>query len=140
MSSTESITYSSTRGGEKGLDFRTVVMQGLARDRGLFVPDDMPAVSPQELASWRALAYADLAVNVIRKFVKDDQIPEAKLREIVHRSCGAFRHEDVTPVVPVAGHAILVCSQCFVSPQCVKGVPSPTHYSHVNSFLPRLVL
>jgi hypothetical protein len=111
MSSTESVTYSSTRGGEKGLDFRTVVMQGLARDRGLFVPDTMPSVSPEELASWRGLSYADLAVCVIRKFVGDDQVPEAKLRDIVHRSCAAFRHKDVTPVVPVAGHAILVRSQ-----------------------------
>jgi threonine synthase len=103
-----SVTYSSTRGGQRGLDFRTVVMQGLARDRGLFVPDSVPSVSPGELESWRALPFAELAVRVIRKFVQEDQVPEAKLREIVHRSCGAFRHKDVTPVVSAGGHAILV--------------------------------
>jgi threonine synthase len=105
-----SVTYSSTRGGQKGLDFRTVVMQGLARDRGLFVPDRMPSVSPSEIEAWRALSYADLAVSVIRRFVSDDQVPERKLREIVHKSCGAFRHADVTPVVNVNGHAVLVRS------------------------------
>ena len=67
-----SVTYSSTRGGQKNLDFRTVVMQGLAHDRGLFVPDSMPSVTSGELESWRSLSYPDLAVKVISKFVKED--------------------------------------------------------------------
>lgn len=83
-------------------------MQGLAHDRGLFVPDEMPAVSPQELAAWRDLSYPDLSVQIIRKFVQDDQVPLAILQDIVYRSCAAFRHADVTPVVPVNGHAVLV--------------------------------
>jgi threonine synthase len=103
-----SVTYSSTRGGQKHLDFRTVVMTGLARDRGLFVPDTFPQVTKDELESWRNLSYPDLAVKVISKFVQDDQVPAEKLDDIVKRSCAAFRHEDVTPVVSVGGHKILV--------------------------------
>ena len=105
-----SVTYSSTRGEEsqKGLDFRTVVMTGLAHDRGLFVPDSLPEVSKDELESWRSLSYPELAVKVIAKFVKDDQVPLDVLTDIVTRSCGAFRSEDVTPVVEVGGHTILV--------------------------------
>eukprot|EP00538_Stauroneis_constricta_P004592 CAMPEP_0119546100 /NCGR_PEP_ID=MMETSP1352-20130426/656_1 /TAXON_ID=265584 /ORGANISM="Stauroneis constricta, Strain CCMP1120" /LENGTH=472 /DNA_ID=CAMNT_0007590763 /DNA_START=96 /DNA_END=1514 /DNA_ORIENTATION=+ len=102
-----SITYSSTRGGQKNLDFRTVVMTGLAHDRGLFVPDSFPTVSKDELEQWRGLSYADLAVNVIAKFVGEDQVPAEKLADIVKRSCAAFRHEDVTPVIQVGGHAVL---------------------------------
>ena len=109
MSSTStSVTYSSTRGGQKHLDFRTVVMTGLAHDRGLFVPDTLPTVSPQELQEWSSLSFSDLAVQVISKFVQDDQVPAAKLKDIVYRSCAAFRHVDVTPVVSVNGHSILV--------------------------------
>lgn len=104
----KSVTYSSTRGGQKKLDFRTVVMQGLARDRGLFVPDTIPTLEMNEVESWRSLGYADLAVAVISKFVGDDQVPAAKLKEIVHKSCGPFTHEDVTPVIQVGGHAVLV--------------------------------
>jgi hypothetical protein len=103
-----SVTYSSTRGGQKNLDFRSAVMTGLAHDRGLFVPDSMPTVSKEELEAWRSLSYPDLAVKVISKFVKDDQVPAEKLADIVKRSCAAFRHEDVTPVVDVGGHAVLV--------------------------------
>ena len=106
-----SVTYSSTRGGQKNLDFRHVVMQGLAHDRGLFVPDSMPQVSLDELEAWRKLSYADLAVKVISKFVQDDQVPAEKLKEIVTKSCAAFRSPDVTPVVSVGGHHILV-KQC----------------------------
>ncbi|KAG7346272.1 threonine synthase [Nitzschia inconspicua] len=102
-----SVTYSSTRGGQKNLDFRTVVMTGLARDKGLFVPDAIPQVTKDELESWRTLKYPDLAVKVISKFVQEDQVPAEKLEDIVKRSCAAFRHEDVTPVVSVGGHKIL---------------------------------
>lgn len=103
-----SVTYSSTRGGQKNLDFRTVVMQGMAHDRGLFVPDSFPEVSADELEAWRNLSYADLAVNVIGKFVLDDQVPRDKLQDIVTRSCAAFRSDEVTPIVNVGGHAVLV--------------------------------
>ena len=103
-----SVTYSSTRGGQKSLDFRTVVMTGLAHDRGLFVPDSLPKVTAEELASWKSLSYNELAVEVIRKFVKEDQVPYEKLKDIVGRSCDSFRTSDVTPVIDVGGHAILV--------------------------------
>jgi threonine synthase len=103
-----SITYSSTRGGQHNLDFRTVVMTGLAHDRGLFVPDTFPQVEKDELESWRSLSFPDVAINVLSKYVKDDQVPADKLADIVKRSCAAFRHEEVTPVIDVAGHKVLV--------------------------------
>ena len=115
MTSSPSVTYSSTRGGQKNLSFREVVMQGLAHDRGLFVPDSFPQVTTEELESWRGLSYADLAVNVIGKFVHDDQVPRTKLEDIVKRSCAAFRTKDVTPIVYHGGLSILVRS-----PSCIK--------------------
>lgn len=110
MSADKSVTYSSTRGcpTQANLSFRDVVMRGLSHDRGLFVPDAFPTVTKEEVESWRSLPYHELATNVIGKFVKDDQVPRAKLAEIVEKSCAAFRSEDVTPVVDVGGHMILV--------------------------------
>jgi threonine synthase len=83
-------------------------MQGLASDKGLFVPDSIPTVTPQELEAWQSLSYVDLAIQVIRKFVQDDQIPLERLTHIVQTSCSAFSTPEVTPVVQVGGHAILV--------------------------------
>jgi len=102
------ITYSSTRGGQKNLSFRDVVMIGLAHDRGLFVPDTFPTVTPEELESWRSLNYSDLATNVIRKFVGEEDVPFEELKRIVKVSCDAFREDDVTPVIEMNGHFILV--------------------------------
>mmetsp|Transcript_8954 Transcript_8954/g.16895 ORF Transcript_8954/g.16895 Transcript_8954/m.16895 type:complete len:513 (+) Transcript_8954:238-1776(+) len=104
-----SITYSSTRGCEtqKNMSFRDVVMSGLAHDRGLFVPDSVPTLTMEEIESWRSLSYADLAVEVMAKFVDEDQVPRKKLKDIVKRSCASFRHKDVTPVVEKGGHYIL---------------------------------
>ena len=111
-SSSKSVTYSSTRGcpSQKSISFRTAVMRGLAHDRGLFVPETIPHVSAEELESWRPLGYADLAVEVIAKFVKDDEVPRDILEGIVHKSCDAFRSEEVTPLVKVDGHYVLVSS------------------------------
>ncbi len=104
----KSVTYSSTRGAQKNLTFREAVMTGLAHDRGLFVPDSLPHVTAEELDAWKSLIFKDLAVEVIRKFVKDDQVPLSKLKDIVGRSCDAFRSDEVTPVIAVGGHSILV--------------------------------
>jgi len=82
-------------------------MTGLAHDRGLFVPDSLPSVSPTELEKWRSFSFPDLAVAVISKFVGDDQVPRENLEDIVKRSCAAFRSDEVTPVIEVGGHAIL---------------------------------
>lgn len=115
-----SVTYSSTRGCEtqKHLSFRDVVMQGLAHDRGLFVPDSFPVVTKAELESWRSLPYPELAIKVISKFVEDDQVPKKKLEEIVKKSCAAFRSPEVTPVTEVGGHFVLV-SNFTISMKCV---------------------
>ena len=88
-------------------------MTGLAHDRGLFIPDSFPTVSKDELEAWRSLSYPDLAVEVISKFVGEDQVPRAKLEDIVKRSCASFRSEDVTPVIEKGGHYILVCLTLF---------------------------
>lgn len=41
--------YCSTRGGKKGVSFEDVVLGGLATDRGLYVPEELPTVSSDEL-------------------------------------------------------------------------------------------
>ena len=107
-----SVTYSSTRGQHNHILFRDVVMIGLANDKGLFIPDTIPKVSDEELQMWRT-QYKDnfpaLAIAILSKFVKEDQVPYEQLQSIIQRSCSSFRHSDVTPVVSVGGHSILVC-------------------------------
>ena len=64
--------YISTRGGGQAKSFEDVVLTGLAPDGGLFVPEQLPAFSAQEIASWRGLSYEELAYQVMAPFVGDE--------------------------------------------------------------------
>jgi threonine synthase len=72
--------YISTRGALKDapLSFCDAMLTGLAPDGGLLWPVAMPHVTPAELESWRRLSYADLAFELLSKFI-DDIDPETLL-------------------------------------------------------------
>jgi threonine synthase len=65
--------YLSTRGAlsDTPLSFCDAMLTGLAPDGGLLWPVAMPRVTAAALDSWRHLAYADLAFEVLSKFVDD---------------------------------------------------------------------
>ena len=44
-----SITYKSTRGGQSALSFEQVVLGGLANDKGLFIPEQVPLFTPEQI-------------------------------------------------------------------------------------------
>ncbi|KAK5317254.1 threonine synthase, partial [Exophiala xenobiotica] len=94
--------YSSTRFHDSSLQeffsFEEVVLKGLASDGGLFHPDLIPNVR-QDYLDWKDLSFSDLAYEVIRRYVDEDEISDSELRDIVHRSYSTFRHEDVVPTI-----------------------------------------
>ena len=69
----------STRGGINRATFQEAVTSGLAPDGGLYVPETIPSVSREELQSWSALKYPQLAEKVIRLFVSEEEIPSTDL-------------------------------------------------------------
>ena len=97
--------YISTRGGIQPIGFKDAVMMGLATDGGLLLPEKYPQITRQQLENWRALGYADLALQVISPFVGD--VPLADLKDLIDRSYAAFNHPDVTPVARHDGVYIL---------------------------------
>ena len=98
------IRYISTRGRQAPLAFQDAVMTGLARDGGLLIPDRIPNVAGR-LAEWQDLDYTDLAFEIIRLFI--DDLPEARLREMITAAYAAFAHPDVAPVVRVGNLHVL---------------------------------
>ncbi len=98
------IRYISTRGRQAPLAFQDAVMTGLARDGGLLIPDRIPDVAGR-LAEWQDLDYTDLAFEIIRLFI--DDLPEARLREMITAAYAAFAHPDVAPVVRVGNLHVL---------------------------------
>jgi threonine synthase len=94
--------YISTRGGVEPKSFEEVVLTGLAEDGGLFVPEQLPKFSTEEIASWGDLSYEELALKIITPFV-GGSIPENDLRQLIEKSYAGFRHEAVAPLIQ-AGH------------------------------------
>ncbi|MCW8885410.1 MAG: threonine synthase [Motiliproteus sp.] len=95
--------YISTRGQAPALNFEEVLLAGLASDGGLYVPEELPKFSKEEIASWAGLSYADLAKKIIAPFVADT-IPQQDLNAIIddtYSTAGGdrvFAHDAVAPL------------------------------------------
>ncbi|NVK31454.1 MAG: threonine synthase [Gammaproteobacteria bacterium] len=90
--------YHSTRGQAPELSFADVVLTGLARDGGLYLPKTWPTVDVQTLQHWKTLSYAELATEVLSLFVGDD-ISNAELAAICEDAYAQFTHPAVAPLV-----------------------------------------
>jgi len=90
--------YVSTRGGMPPTPFTGILLEGLAPDGGLSMPETYPQVSRADLDAWRRLGYRDLAFAIFSRFM--DDIPSADLRDIVDRTytAAAFGSDDITPL------------------------------------------
>jgi threonine synthase len=89
------MNYISTRGagiGERHT-FSDILLGGLAKDGGLYLPAEYPRVTADELTAWRTLSYADLAYEILRKF--SDDIPADDLRSLTRRTYTASVYSNV---------------------------------------------
>ena len=96
--------YHSTRGRAPALGFEGAMMGGLAPDGGLYVPDDVPTFSPDEIAALAGLPYEETAHRVMAPFVDD----AAALRRAIDAAYAAFDHPARAPLVQIGpGHFLL---------------------------------
>ncbi len=89
--------YLSTRGRMAPARFRDVLLEGLAPDGGLVVPEEYPRVDSL-LERWRTLPYAALALEIIGLYA--DDYPRAELARLVTAAYAPanFGSAEVTPV------------------------------------------
>ena len=94
------MSYVSTRGAWRDAPqpFRSILLEGLAPDGGLAVPQAYPRLAPGELAALRGLSYPELAYEILRRFAGD--IPGDDLQALVERTYTAqvFGSEAITPL------------------------------------------
>lgn len=90
--------YVSTRGEAPELDFVDVMLAGLARDGGLYVPVSWPALDAKTIAGFAGKPYAEVAVEVMRPFV-GGSISDADLSRMAREAYGSFRHPATAPLV-----------------------------------------
>ena len=92
-----SARYVSTRGQAPELGFDEVLLAGLGRDGGLYLPAAWPTF---DTAGWRALrgaSYQDVAVALMAPFVAG-AVSRDDLQRLVEESYAGFRHPAVAPL------------------------------------------
>ena len=93
--------YVSTRGEAPALGFSDAVLTGLARDGGLYVPQEWPRFSPAEIRAMRALPYPELAIRVLTPFL-GGEVAAPVFERLVREAYAGFRHAATCPLVQIA--------------------------------------
>jgi threonine synthase len=78
------LKYISTRGDATPRSFSEILLEGLAPDGGLYLPEQYPKVDADTLARWRGLAYHELAFEVLSLYI--DDIPAVDLRALITKT------------------------------------------------------
>jgi len=97
--------YVSTRGRAPERGFTEILLSGLADDGGLYVPAHYPQVTAAELERWRGLSYAELATEILARYVGD--VPRATLAALCERTYTAAVYgntrggSDATAITPL---------------------------------------
>jgi threonine synthase len=87
------VRYVSTRGAAAPKRFSEILLEGLAPDGGLYVPETFPAA---DLGAWRGLSYPELALRILSGFIDDIPGLETLVKRTYHPR--VFGGEDVTPL------------------------------------------
>lgn len=91
------ILYRSTRGGQQGITASQAVLQGLAKDGGLFVPERLPALD-KTMAQLKGMDYRQIAYEVMKLFLSD--YTEEELKDCINRAYDEkFDTGEIAPIV-----------------------------------------
>src|SRR5690625_2555766 len=95
--------YISTRGQAPALGFDDVLLTGLARDGGLYLPEAWPKLDAERLRALRGLSYPALAAEIMRPCLAGSLI-EGGLEALVEEAYAGFDHPAVAPLRQIDGN------------------------------------
>ena len=108
--------FISTRGGEKVTGAQAIV-QGLAKNGGLFVPEKFPVITAEEMSAMAEMSYPERAAFVLGKYLAEE-LGADYLKEICEKAYSAFEGNDPVPLVKVDGESSLYVLELFHGPTC----------------------
>ncbi|MDD2919875.1 threonine synthase [Rhodoferax sp.] len=97
--------YISTRGDQSPKHFCDILLEGLAPDGGLYLPESYPQIDDATLSRWRGVyhsqGYAELAFEVLSLYI--DDIPAADLKALCHKTYTfeVFGTPEIVPLRPL---------------------------------------
>jgi threonine synthase len=101
------LRYVSTRGEAPALGFCDVMLAGLARDGGLYVPEAWPTLSAAEIGGLFGRPYAEVATEIIRRFT-GGEITDTELARMANDAYASFRHPAVAPLTQVGPRSFIL--------------------------------
>lgn len=105
--------FVSTRGNERVTGAQAIV-QGLAEDGGLFVPETFPTVTETELQSMAEMNYSERAAFIIGKYL--DEFDGEFLKESCAKAYSVFEGTDPAPLVRIDEGIYIL--ELFHGPTC----------------------
>ena len=97
-----------TRNNGIQADAATAILRGLAPDGGLFLPDEIPAISAEEIARMTALPYEEIAAFVLGRFLPGFDTGE--LLGFARAAYASFDDRRIVPLNPLGdGISLLRC-------------------------------
>ncbi len=108
--------FISTRGGEKVTGAQAIV-QGLAKNGGLYVPETFPTVSQEEIQAMADMSYPERAAFVLGKYLADE-LGGQFLQEACEKAYSSFEGDDPIPLVKVDGETGLYILELYHGPTC----------------------
>ncbi len=101
VSAMSELLYKSTRGKNEPVTASQAILQGLAKDGGLFVPEKLPQLDGS-IASYAGQDYREVAYRVMKQFLTD--FTEEELRDCIAKAYDdKFDVKELVPIVKVGG-------------------------------------
>jgi threonine synthase len=108
--------FISTKGGDKVTGAQAIV-QGFAKDGGLFVPETFPVISTAEIQEMTDMSYSERVAFVVGKYLADEFGADF-LKDACEKAYEKFDGDDPVPLVKVDGEVGLYMLELFRGPTC----------------------
>ncbi len=101
--------YLSTRGDAPFLNFGDVLLEGLAIDGGLYLPEEWPSLTVENITANlnSERGYVDVAVEVLKPFTSDS-LNQFELKELATRAYESFTHPEIIPLKELGSNTWLL--------------------------------
>lgn len=85
--------YVSTRNPDTKLTAAQAIVQGLSRDGGLFLPEVIPQITPEDIAALSKRSYPERAAKIMKLYL--DEFSEEELLGFAEKAYGKAKFDDV---------------------------------------------
>ena len=99
--------FISTRLSAPSLSFEEVVLQGLASDGGLYIPEFLPKFDEKKISQMKKMSYQELFFEVTEHFVSNE-IDGETYRKIIAKSYANFSHTAIAPLKQLSENEFLL--------------------------------